>query len=273
MRPYILLFGDSLTQQGFGNPVPGVAGTRFGWASLLSSSYARRADVLNRGFNGYNTRHALGVLPTSVFPVLKTTTRDLLFCTVFLGANDAALPGTRQHVPPDEYERNLRSVVSGVRRAYADATSSSSSSSSGETVRPPLPPIVLMTPPPVHATKWNEFCVASGRRSFARTNEASRSYGERVIGIGRDLSLPVLDVFRLLKGDQGEDAFSPYLTDGVHLTEEGQELIHSGLMSLVANELPHLIPAPGKDYNEDATSYHEKVVGVKPQEKDFTELC
>ncbi len=48
LRPAIVLFGDSITQQGFG------LNGHVGWASLLANDYIRRADVLNRGFSGYN---------------------------------------------------------------------------------------------------------------------------------------------------------------------------------------------------------------------------
>ncbi len=79
-RPAIILFGDSITQQGFSS----------GWVSLLSNAYTRRADVFNRGFSGYNTRHAVDLLPT-VFG--KEMNPNTLFVTVFFGANDASLPG------------------------------------------------------------------------------------------------------------------------------------------------------------------------------------
>lgn len=46
-QPLILVFGDSITQQGFGWPPSTV-----GWASFLARDYARRADVVNRGFSG-----------------------------------------------------------------------------------------------------------------------------------------------------------------------------------------------------------------------------
>ena len=83
-----------------------------GWASLLSNAYSRRADVLNRGFSGYNSRHVSNILERSV---LSSNYEDVLFCTVFLGANDAALPGERQHVPLDEYQANLGTIVSHLR--------------------------------------------------------------------------------------------------------------------------------------------------------------
>ena len=103
IRPAIVLFGDSITQQGFG--LDGSAG----WCSLLSSAYVRRCDVLKRGFSGYNTRHCLEML-ARVFGE-----GDFLFCTVLLGANDAALPGERQHVPIGEYQENLTKIVVSIR--------------------------------------------------------------------------------------------------------------------------------------------------------------
>ena len=88
MRPAIVLFGDSITQQGFGWD----GGT--GWVSLLSSAYSRRADVLNRGYSGYTSRHAVDLLPR-VFPAVADES-NCLFATVFFGANDSALPGEQE---------------------------------------------------------------------------------------------------------------------------------------------------------------------------------
>ena len=109
IRPAIVLFGDSITQQGFG--VDG----KVGWASLLASDYSRRADVLNRGFSGYNTKMAIDLLP-SIFPGASDDKENgILFCTIFFGANDAALPGERQHVPIDDYAKNLGTIISSIR--------------------------------------------------------------------------------------------------------------------------------------------------------------
>jgi len=106
LRPVILLLGDSLTQQGFG------MNGGVGWASLVANTFSRRADVLNRGYSGYNSRHVCDILERSILP---SNFQDVLFCTVFLGANDAALPGELQHVPLDEYEANLGTIVTQVR--------------------------------------------------------------------------------------------------------------------------------------------------------------
>jgi lysophospholipase L1-like esterase len=116
IRPAIVLFGDSITQQGFGHE------GRVGWASLLAADYSRRADVLNRGFSGYNTEMAVDLLPSifgSPAPPLKNNNNDdkngILFCTVFFGANDAALKGERQHVPIQDYANNLATIVDTIR--------------------------------------------------------------------------------------------------------------------------------------------------------------
>jgi len=50
----IVLFGDSLTQMSW-NPELGGIGAR------VADLYARKLDVLNRGYSGYNTDWALPV--------------------------------------------------------------------------------------------------------------------------------------------------------------------------------------------------------------------
>ena len=81
MRPTFVGFGDSITQRGF---APG------GWLSLLADTYVRRADVVNRGYSGYNSRWALPLLDRA-FPLGAAAAPPAL-ATVWFGANDAALP-------------------------------------------------------------------------------------------------------------------------------------------------------------------------------------
>lgn len=78
MRPAFVCFGDSITQRGFAP----------GWTGMLADAYQRKADVINRGYSGYNTRWALQLLPR-VFPA-GAPPPELV--TLFFGANDAALP-------------------------------------------------------------------------------------------------------------------------------------------------------------------------------------
>ena len=265
MRPSILLFGDSITQQAFGYKDGGL---RFGWASLLAATYTRRADILSRGFSGYNTNHALDILPTSIYPVIDG--QNLLFCTIFFGANDSALAGMRQHVPIDKYKKNMKDIIKSIKERYMSKENiivcdddEVKNDASDKNL-----PLILITPPPVHEPKWNSFCVETNRNSNARTNESALAYGKCILSIGEELDIPVLDSFRALKGYDGEDEYSEYLSDGLHLTEEGNEIIHDELMKLIEEKLPNVFPFEGMDDKIDKSNK-----GIRMEEKDWMELC
>lgn len=73
-----------------------------------------QADVVLRGYSGYNTRWALKVM-SRAFDGLCADGEWPLALTVFFGANDASIPDRSsgfQHVPLDEYQSNLRSIIS-----------------------------------------------------------------------------------------------------------------------------------------------------------------
>ncbi|KAK8569372.1 hypothetical protein V6N13_046431 [Hibiscus sabdariffa] len=77
MRPSIVLFGDSITEESFASG---------GWGASLANTYSRK--------------------DSSSKPPVATT--------IFFGANDAALLGgfrERHHVLLDEYKDNLRKIV------------------------------------------------------------------------------------------------------------------------------------------------------------------
>jgi lysophospholipase L1-like esterase len=261
LRPVILLFGDSITQQGFG-----WEGTSVGWVSLLSRDYSRRADVLNRGFSGYNTNHALQVLPTIVSgaQAAAAAAQEVLFATVFFGANDAALPGELQHVPLEEYGQNLAAIVDLMRTAnlqrqpsmmntattttadeIVESTEQQSCPSSSSSQNQELP-IILFTPPPVDIVAWNKERGLPKKNNKKpnndRANSNAKKYGDVVKGVGNETNCPVLDVFDLLGGNGPVEEYGTHLRDGLHLSESGNVLVYKGLMKLLQNEYPHLLP-------------------------------
>ncbi|PWA87998.1 SGNH hydrolase-type esterase superfamily protein [Artemisia annua] len=61
MRPSIVLFGDSITEQSF---------QYGGWGASLTDTYSRKADIVIRGYSGYTTRWAL-LLLHHLFPAVK----------------------------------------------------------------------------------------------------------------------------------------------------------------------------------------------------------
>jgi len=238
-----LLFGDSITQFGFGCPPD----TTYGWASLLSMAYTRRADVLNRGFSGYNTRHALDLLPRIFGDDNSEKDKDLLFCTIFFGANDAALPGEAQHVPIDEYASNLDAMVRQIRQR-----------SSSETL-----PIFLLTPPPVDEVK-----LTAWKGSSNRDNTNTRRYGLKVKEVAdklHDERVCVVDTWDLLQGDT--DDRGHHLCDGLHLNESGNRLMWEGLMRAIQSDFPDLAPMS----NDDGEGRYGKN-GIPVEEKLWTEL-
>ncbi|KAL3802108.1 hypothetical protein HJC23_010864, partial [Cyclotella cryptica] len=246
-RPSILLFGDSITQSGFSGGSSSTASA--GWVSLLSSAYARRADVLNRGYSGYNTRHALEIL-SSVFVSSDTSVERsaigndrVLMVTVFFGANDASLPGERehcQHVPIDEYEDNLRKIVKMIRATLPVENNDKSQY---------IPPILLITPPPIDEKKWDNYCIQNFNELSPRTNHASKAYGDKVKSVAKDLECHVVDAFSVLGGDHPEQEayYGKHLEDGLHLNELGNKLLYDGVMDVICRELPDLAPTQDGD--------------------------
>mmetsp|Transcript_18803 Transcript_18803/g.23074 ORF Transcript_18803/g.23074 Transcript_18803/m.23074 type:complete len:263 (+) Transcript_18803:98-886(+) len=239
IRPTIILFGDSITEFAFGE-----AG-QVGWGSLLSSAYSRRADVLSRGFSGYNTRHALGVLPTIFGEEIDSSNNTansrnmgasppLLFFTVFFGANDASLPSARQYLSIDEYDNNLRQIISTIKRKTYDVTNEQKHNHV---------PIFLFTPPPVASKAWDHYCTVIAPRPLSpRSNENAKEYGTKVKQIGNELNCSVVDTFSLLGGQRGEDYYSQFLSDGLHLNGQGNSIVFDGLINVIKENHPELLP-------------------------------
>jgi lysophospholipase L1-like esterase len=244
-RSSILIFGDSITQFGFGE-----GSVRFGWASLLSSAYQRRADVLNRGFSGYNTQHALELVPRVFGSVNNNFEPNHLFITVFFGANDAAIPGERQHVPLKEYGENLTKIIQAIRKE-------TKSDSSSENL-----PIIIMTPPPIDEEAWKAYLQLFDH--YDRKNDVAREYGLEAKRVAKELNCSILDTWEVLGGNTGDHG--KHLCDGLHLSESGNELIFDGLMKLIKTDYPHLAP-------QEMVDGEYQGPGIPEEEKLWGELC
>ena len=231
-RPMILLFGDSLTEQGFG------MNGKIGWASLLAADYSRRADVFNRGFFGYNSQHAVDLLPSLPFDDQS----PCLFCTVYFGANDATTPGSRQYISEGQFASNLSNVVTTIQNQQKQSRSI---------------PVILMTPPPLDSVAWTEF-----RGLTNRSNERHKLYGEVVKEVAQRHNCAVLDVWSLLEGDKSVETYNQYLTDGLHLNELGNRKLYSGLSRLIYNVYPELVPQKVEGEN-----------GIPLEGQHWEELC
>jgi lysophospholipase L1-like esterase len=175
-RPSIVLFGDSITQFSF-NP------ELCGWGASVASWYARQADVLNRGFSGYNTRQGLIVLK-KLLPMSETRAGSQpRLLTIMFGANDAAdaVCNARQHVPVSEYESNLRDMIAHARSACPGII------------------VVLITPPPVDEGAYAAHNLKLKRRKASdpidRSSARVQPYVEAVDRVAHSLDCPVVNLW------------------------------------------------------------------------------
>jgi len=232
LRPRFILFGDSITQQSF---------RVGGWGARLANTYERSADVINRGYSGYNTRWIMRLLPR-VFP---TSGEAPSLVTVLLGANDAArpppIPGCpltddagrpfagRQHVPLEEYRAHLVEIVACARRCGGGGAR-----------------VLLITPPPVDEDDWLTHVKATCGRPLPADAEPDRraaltaEYARVCIEVGASTHTPVLDLNSLMAAAEDTRGM---LCDGLHPNEKGGEFIHTAVLAALSEHFPELRPS------------------------------
>ncbi|GAB2298611.1 hypothetical protein Dimus_032681 [Dionaea muscipula] len=178
-RRKIYLFGDSITEESF-NPSGG-------WGASLADHYSRWADVVLRGYSGYNTRWALKVLDR-VFPeAAAEEEQEPLAVVVFFGANDSCLLdryAAFQHVPLDEYKHNLTCICSLLKNRWPTAL------------------ILLVTPPPIDEAARLDLIIPCRHPYMEnpsglpeRTNEAAGVYAKACVDVASACGTPVVDIW------------------------------------------------------------------------------
>jgi Lysophospholipase L1 and related esterases len=255
-RNKIVLLGDSITQMSFSAKLSG-------WGAHLADHYQRRCDVYNRGMSGYNTDWYLKYLQTKVgrndvFDGMMNKTNkvdnssessqhDVKLVTIFFGANDASCQNLnpRHHVPLDRFQSNLEKLVQLCRENF------------GEDIR-----IVFITPPPVHHSSRLRYQVerygenASGE--LERTLDLASKYADAVVEVARNLGYPHLNIFKLmLDAVPGEgEGWSKFLSDGLHLSSEGNMFLGEHLIDLIDKEYPEMtvVPCPDTGYTGNSAS-------------------
>ncbi|RDL42477.1 uncharacterized protein BP5553_02456 [Venustampulla echinocandica] len=244
----IILFGDSITQMSF-NQEDG-----FGFGASLQDAYIRRLDVINRGFGGYNTQHAIKVLP-KFFPKVSQTKVALML--VFFGANDSCLPHAATHyVPVENYRQNLADII---RNPCIQAHD---------------PKILLITPPPANEHQIEQYDFAKGHSSLRRRAENTKLYAEACKNVGAELQVPVVDLWTACLEDAGwrkgaallgsmstprKHEFDALFLDGkicsldgalaeadssagVHLRSSGYKILYLEVMKAIRSNWPELAP-------------------------------
>lgn len=252
------MFGDSITQF-----------STLTLQAYLQTQYIRRLDVINRGLSGFTApmgfRALKKFLPSTVescaWPHIK-------LLTVFFGANDACVPGNPQHVALQSYVNTLKSILQypvfqqpGHRKTAV---------------------ILITPPPvnehQFDQAPNGPFPRRAGVTSqYARAAvQAGRAYGVPVLdfwsivmqkvgwdpSMGRDCcyehlscqldsrSNPRHQEIRHIPGcheipptsPNADHQLSDFLTDGLHLTKMGYDMLFFELMKLVRETLPECAP-------------------------------
>ena len=217
-RQTILLLGDSLTQLCWE-----------GWGAHLANVYQRRADVVNRGFAGYNTKFFLNLPDETVFPGLAVQNEEESKCCLALlwfGANDAGLPGLADHhyVSLEDYQNNLHALIDRVQS------------------KTKCPRIMLMTPPPVHHAQRLVFQKqkygdkATGE--LERTLENTGKYATVCAQVAQERKLPCCDLYQLM---QQENDWAEFLHDGLHFSPDGHAWLGRTVVQSIQQAFPELV--------------------------------
>ncbi|KAI0029870.1 SGNH hydrolase [Vararia minispora EC-137] len=203
----VCLFGDSLTQG---------AWELNGLGARMAHVYARRFDVLNRGFSGYNTEWALPLLAE----VLPPSPPRLL--TIWFGANDACILPSPQHVPLSRFKENLRAMI----HAAPDSTR-----------------VLLLSPPPVNThQRAADLASRTPPKELDRLFDVTKSYAEAVKVVATEENVPIADVWTAVWDAAGRDeaALSAFLYDGLHLNEAGYKVTYDVVADAIAAKWPEL---------------------------------
>ena len=221
-RVNIVLIGDSLTQFSF-------EVEHQGWGAALQSVYARKADVINRGFSGYNSTWVSALVPKIIPEIpwnVEYPERNLV--TILLGANDSC-EGNKgvQYVSLEKFKENMISIIDRVKQISEDI------------------PILLITPPRVNETMWE-----------GRNDEQVKKYASIVRQVGKSCNRPVVDLWTDLdinsKSTDNRNVdidvsvvpsiVKEDLWDGLHFGTAANKKVFARIQHTIETFYPHLIP-------------------------------
>ncbi|XP_013781624.1 isoamyl acetate-hydrolyzing esterase 1 homolog isoform X2 [Limulus polyphemus] len=210
--PKVVLFGDSLTQNSF-NVQDGF------WGALLADRLQRKADVIARGFSGYNTRMSKVILPR----IFNSDNMKEVSCLVIcLGANDACeiAATTRQHIPLEEYCENLKEMIDYLK-----------------SIGLKLDQIILMSPPPYDHEKYKAYCEDQGKEEPVRNNVTVKQYAEACCQVALTCGIEGINLYAAMMQDV---KWQRFLGDGLHFSSEGSSFVFKLLWPSIEKRVAHL---------------------------------
>ncbi|XP_004302586.1 PREDICTED: GDSL esterase/lipase CPRD49-like [Fragaria vesca subsp. vesca] len=222
-RPQFVLFGSSIVQYSFSNG---------GWGAILADLYSRKADILVRGYAGWNSRRAVQVLE-QVFPKDATIQPSLVM--VYFGGNDSMRPnplGLGPHVPLPEYIENMRKIATHLQ-------------SLSEKTR-----IIFLSAPPVNEEHIREQ-LSGIIGELNRTNKLCKIYSDACLELCREMDIKAVDLCTSIQ--KRKDWETTCFTDGIHLSSEGSKIVAEEILKV----LKEADWEPSLQWNSLATEFGE----------------
>ncbi|KAL2832327.1 SGNH hydrolase-type esterase domain-containing protein [Aspergillus pseudoustus] len=220
----IVLFGDSITQGAY-EPECG-----FAFGAAMQHAYARKMDVVQRGFGGYNSDHAAAIIP-----YLLKQESSIKLMIVFFGTNDSIVPESKNHVPIPRFKDNIRKIVLSAQGAGAK--------------------VLLIGPGPFDHHGF----VAVMEEGWVcdRTTLRARMYCDAAVELGSELGVPVVPLWDLIMADlgwkEGYDvyglaevpdvgSFDGYFYDGLHFLGKAYRIMFGNVIKSIKESYPELQP-------------------------------
>lgn len=207
-----LLFGDSITQM---SCLP------FGYNLLsgLQHYYARKLDVVVRGFSGYNSDQAkLMIKP--LFKQLHHKDGPVKGATIFFGSNDCA-DNKIQHVPLDRYSDNIKEIASFLKSQGV---------------------VVLIVG-----------CATMDARTIERTAESALKYNLAAKKVAQELGVGFVDLYSAFVRAAGatpdsneidyskpDNAGSFLMVDGLHFSPAGYRQFYLEIVKTIDFKFPQI---------------------------------
>ncbi|WPK24373.1 hypothetical protein PUMCH_001644 [Australozyma saopauloensis] len=219
-----VLFGDSITQHSSDLPE---SGNGFVLAPALQSLYARKLDIVTRGFSGYNTNQTKVVLRETL-KADHAETGAIKLMSIFMGTNDAAF--NFQGVPIDAYKANLQEMVR-LAQLYNIK--------------------LIIVGPALHGRAE---CLAASEAQGLEPNfsdtVATRKYADAAASVAASNGVPFVDLwnsFQKFGGWSAEDllqgkvVLKELLPDGIHFSPQAYRIMYDELLKVIAKNYPELV--------------------------------
>ncbi|KAJ7361794.1 isoamyl acetate-hydrolyzing esterase [Desmophyllum pertusum] len=113
--------------------------------------------------------------------------------------------------------------------------------------------LVLLTPPAISEVIYTKFC-GEMERAMCLSDERVKCFAARCADLGKTLGVDVVDLYTLFHEQPNWESF---LSDGLHLSKEGNRFVASQVIPLLETKLAHL-PEIFPDWKDVDPKHPEK---------------